>query len=211
MFAIFRKIIALIKYWQGSSYNCKTCYVRLYSSNLWIVYISIPFPRKEWKKERGEGESEGGREGRRKKERERKRKKKESLICFGNYLNPLSKPNSRFQTFNCFYLLLSTFIEPAASSLTCIQSFPVRNKSAFKCLTLSPEDGGRTEENQHSLIKTLWASSWGWGDSSYTSLEPWSFPPGLSFPVQSHQIDSPRAKLSACLWLEVATAIWNLF
>jgi len=98
---------------------------------------------------------EAGKEEERKREREKKRKKKESLICFGNYLNPLSKPNSRFQTFNCFYLLLSTFIEPAASSLTCIQSFPVRNKSAFKCLTLSPEDGGRTEENQHSLIKTL--------------------------------------------------------
>lgn len=97
------------------------------------------------------GGREWERQGRRKKERERekKRKKKESLICFGNYLNPLSKLNSRFQTFNCFYLLLSTFIEPAASSLTCIQSFPVRNKSAFKCLTLSPEDGGRTEENQH--------------------------------------------------------------
>ena len=112
--------------------------------------------RRKGGKERGEGESEGGREGGRKKERKKgKERKKKSLTCFGNYLNPLSKPNSSFQTFNCFYLLLPTFIEPAVLSLTCIQSFPVRNKSAFNCLTLSPEDGGRTEENQHSLIKPL--------------------------------------------------------
>lgn len=209
LFAIFRKIIALIKYWQGSSYNCKTCLCQTlqFKSLDCLHFYSIS---KERMKEGKGGGREWGRQGRRKKEREKERKKK-SLICFGNYFNPLSKSNSRLQTFNCFYLLLSTFIEPAASSLTCLQSFPVRNKSAFKCLTLSPEEGGRTEENQHSLIKTLWASSWGWGDASYTSLEPWSFPPGLSSPVQSHQIDTSRAKPSACLWLEVATAIWNLF
>lgn len=118
LFAIFRKIIALIKYWQGSSYNCKTCLCQTlqFKSLDCLHFYSIS---KERMKEGKRGGREWGRQGRRKKEREKERKKK-SLICFGNYFNPLSKSNSRLQTFNCFYLLLSTFIEPAASSLTCI-------------------------------------------------------------------------------------------
>lgn len=55
-----------------------------------------------------------------------------------------------------FYLLLFPFIEPVTYLFPNfhVKDFSIRNKSAFKCLTLSPEDEGRTEENKHSLIKT---------------------------------------------------------
>lgn len=96
-------------------------YVTLFNSNLLVVDISI------------QGETN-----------------KPVIEC----LNLSSEPNSSFQAFKCLYLfffLKSSFVEPAMPPLACKSVLVYeKSKSAFKCLTLSPEDG-RTEENEQSL------------------------------------------------------------